>query len=620
MWLSISGAMMVGTVAAVFGAVSSQRRRPFPVALLLALVVTLTLEAVLLDVLSAFRAVTRAGVLGAHAAACAGALGWAWRRGWRPAGLRDVARRAAHALRGIGLAGLLLAPLAILLLVSAVRFAPSNFDSMTYHLARVAHWIQQGSVEPYPTHVLRQVLLTPGAEYLLAALQVVAGSDRLAALVQFGAWTALVLAAPALARLAGAPRRLAPWAAAVVAAIPMGALQASSTQNDLVAAAAAVGVVLAALPFLHRRPGGWRFGDALVLSLALAAAALVKVTAVVAAAPVFGVVLVRLALQAFSGPGRRRALGAIGIAAVIAAVVLGPEIVRRSRPDLAGRTAGVTRYLYRGVEAFPDRLVNLARGLVRHVPTPRSGVEAVGIATGGWCRSGDLLCHESLGRPHEDFAGNPLHVALAVAAGAVALARRRRLPARAAVALGAAAAAWIAFHLVFRDNVWISRLETPTFVLTGIALAAWAGAAGPALERGRLAIAAFAVLAVAYATAVALRNDTRPPLAGAEPGIAAGYYVNNPPIQPFHDTVLAAASDTGCRRLGLFISEDAYDYPLTWRAMEAGIEVRHVFGEDPWPCLVFTGPRPPPAPLAALRWIPTGVPFLYLNASAIPTR
>src|SRR5438876_2162587 len=34
---------------------------------------------------------------------------------------------------------------------------PNNWDSMTYHMSRVLHWIQNGSVANYPSHILRQL-------------------------------------------------------------------------------------------------------------------------------------------------------------------------------------------------------------------------------------------------------------------------------------------------------------------------------------------------------------------------------------------------------------------------------------------------------------------------------
>jgi hypothetical protein len=46
--------------------------------------------------------------------------------------------------------------LAITLATSLIA-APNNWDSMTYHLPRVMHWIQNQSVHQYPTNNLRQI-------------------------------------------------------------------------------------------------------------------------------------------------------------------------------------------------------------------------------------------------------------------------------------------------------------------------------------------------------------------------------------------------------------------------------------------------------------------------------
>src|SRR5262249_42724812 len=37
----------------------------------------------------------------------------------------------------------------------AVVYPPNNWDSMTYHMSRVAEWIQHGSIDVYPTSIDR---------------------------------------------------------------------------------------------------------------------------------------------------------------------------------------------------------------------------------------------------------------------------------------------------------------------------------------------------------------------------------------------------------------------------------------------------------------------------------
>src|SRR5581483_11147124 len=54
-------------------------------------------------------------------------------------------------LAGIGITGLV-AP-------------PNTWDSMAYHMARVAHWIQGGTVSNYPTENYSQLVLNPWAEF-----------------------------------------------------------------------------------------------------------------------------------------------------------------------------------------------------------------------------------------------------------------------------------------------------------------------------------------------------------------------------------------------------------------------------------------------------------------------
>ncbi len=80
--------------------------------------------------------------------------------------------------------------IAIALLVTfvvALVAAPNNYDSMTYHMTRVAYWMQHHTVAHFPTHNTRQIFMSPWVEYVILHLQVLSfGSDRLVNLVQWG--------------------------------------------------------------------------------------------------------------------------------------------------------------------------------------------------------------------------------------------------------------------------------------------------------------------------------------------------------------------------------------------------------------------------------------------------
>ena len=113
---------------------------------------------------------------------------------------------------------------------------PNNWDSLTYHMSRVAHWIQNRTVANYPTNLLRQLHQNPQAEFTILNFQILSGTDRLANLVQWFSMVGSVVGVSLLAKQLGASARGQIFAAVVAGTIPMGILQGSSTQNDYVVA------------------------------------------------------------------------------------------------------------------------------------------------------------------------------------------------------------------------------------------------------------------------------------------------------------------------------------------------------------------------------------------------
>jgi ABC-type uncharacterized transport system permease subunit len=101
----------------------------------------------------------------------------------------------------VGIAGLF--GVIVLIFLSGCCYPPNNWDSMTYHMARIAHWVMNESIEPYPTHIYsffgKILLMTVFPAGLIATLP-------MAILHQHRIWAVIALPLAALLWV-----RLAKW-------------------------------------------------------------------------------------------------------------------------------------------------------------------------------------------------------------------------------------------------------------------------------------------------------------------------------------------------------------------------------------------------------------------------
>ena len=123
----------------------------------------------------------------------------------------------------------------LITLVTALISPPNNWDSMTYHMSRVEYWIQNKSIFFFKTNNPRQNVLAPFSEFLILHFQILSGSDIFANLVQ---WISLIISLTTVSSICkefGLNRRLQIISAVFICSLPIVLLQASSTQNDIVA-------------------------------------------------------------------------------------------------------------------------------------------------------------------------------------------------------------------------------------------------------------------------------------------------------------------------------------------------------------------------------------------------
>jgi hypothetical protein len=208
-------------------------RLPSRVSMLLAAYVALVANVGFVTlVLSPFHAVTATALLAAEAMLFAVALAVWWIRGQALPALAVPRIEPLTALMLVVITGVLAYELLL-----ALTVPPNNWDSLTYHLARAAFWAQQHGMQWIPNAPSDRLNeFQPLAEQEILFLLVTCGSDVLYALPQYLAELAILVAVYGIARRLGFGVRGAVGSACLLSTFTLVTLEATTAQNDLVAA------------------------------------------------------------------------------------------------------------------------------------------------------------------------------------------------------------------------------------------------------------------------------------------------------------------------------------------------------------------------------------------------
>ncbi|MGP1372621.1 MAG: ArnT family glycosyltransferase [Almyronema sp.] len=469
----------------------------------------------------------------------------------------------------------------VIVIVAVVGFialfaAPNNWDSMTYHLGRVVHWIQNRSVDHYPTGIIRQLYPGPWSSFAIAQLQILSGGDYFANSVQWLSWVASLVGVSLIAQQLGANLRGQVLSVVICATIPMGILQGSTTQSDHV-----VGLWLVCLAFCVLQAIQSKFTQPwmAVAGVSLGLALLSKGTAYLYAFP-FCLWLV------FSG-FRRLRWHLWQPLATFGAIALVLNVGHYSRNwQVFGSVLGESG---QGLDSHGPRVLlsNVIRNLALHFGTPVRSINLItirlveGLHTLIGLDASDPRLTSPPGQRfdihslinHEDLAGNPLHVLLFVGATVVFWVTVKQLRQRQRDFLAAYWLAVVVGFLMFCGLIiwspWRSRLHLPVFVLAtpfmGVVLAQ--------MISRRLVNAIAAILLGASLIWVGF-SENRPLFVNSqiiETGQAQNifnrsrteqYFLSKPDLQTAYLESAAFIRTQACSEIGLKLSGDAWEYPL----------------------------------------------------------
>ncbi len=522
------------------------------------------------------------GIAGIAATLSVGRIAAGPRRAALVAEWKELKQQAASLPVGILLQVVFIIVSAGTLAVIAYAAAPNTWDSMTYHLSRIMHWQQDRSLAFYATAIQRQLAFGPMAEIGMLNYRILAGSDRLVNFVQFFAMIGCVFGVSLLAERLGASPRGQVLAAFAAMTIPMGVLQATSTQNDY---AVALWSLCFALFAIFQLQEGTSTILILLTGAALGLAVDTKVTALLYLA-CFGLWLAIGLVERDRLAAWRPTVAAL----LIGVVFVLPQAARNLNlyGNVLGEVPGPELSGYVNEAASPRIWIsNIVRNLAAQLATPSSQLDQT---IEGVVRQTHTIIGIDVNSPlstwrgahfhmvftlHEDSASNPIDLILIVAAMAALIAARRST----AVALGACVlGAFLLMNVLLKWQPWNSRLELPLFVLSMPLLGLAASIYAP--RRGA-SIAAFILGLVALPYLFA--NSTRP-LLGANSVLVTDrirqyfYYPSVPDTSASYLEVARALAAAKCGRVGLVISYDDREY-LSWvtlAAYEPQVELEHI--------------------------------------------
>ena len=349
---------------------------------------------------------------------------------------------------------------------------PNNPDSLFYHMARVLHWIQNQTVAHYPTNILHQLIMPPWAEFAIMHLHILNGGDQWSNLVQWFSMLGSVIGVSLIAKQLGADRRGQVLAAVIAATIPMGILQASSTQNDYVTAF----WLVCLLHYILRFKTESTYANAVGVGASLGLALLTKTTAYMYAFPL----LLWFTVSALASL-RWRSRKAWQAFFLIGGIALSINLGHYARNfDLWGNPLGVDKEDPHPNRAFGAAVIvsNAIRGISLHIGTSmgqlnetiRDKIESfhaifdIDLNDRRTTFSSDF--YQNWFSNQEDRAGNPIHLMLIIASVVFLFRLTKRTNVQHLAPFAIVLITGFLIHCAsVKWSVWHSRAHLPLFVL-----------------------------------------------------------------------------------------------------------------------------------------------------------
>ncbi len=508
----------------------------------------------------------------------------------------------------------------MVLLVGALFTVPYNYDSMTYHLARIGYWIDHGNVNYYLTNIDRQLYSPVLSEYNMLHMMLLSGNDVWLNLHQYVCMLITAYYFYKVARMIGTNRTFSVLGVFIFITMPLTISQSITTQNDLSATMWYVLFVYYLLWFIQAekltfaKESRKELLEMLVsVGACVGFAFLMKVS--VCASMIF--FMPWLLVCCIQRKDRIKDLLLCGVTAgCVFAVTISETLIRTYQACgsfVSDATSGdimvatknvsyiivnilknysllITQHLWDWINGFVYRIA-ISVGALLKVEVNNIAIAFHGFDFITYLNTGDdMYSHDRTSSAFAAYfallAGVLLVIALVIAAVKYCQKKWGKKVQDLHISYGFVVSAWLGFGFIMallRWQPWGSRLMYPGLAMTVIAGVHILGAFCHKIKKQQIVIVPLALLSLILCLKP-LDYNMSPARAYLKKGCQTrteSYFRNNKRY-PAYSQLLAQVQALGAKDVAVVISGDGYDYPL-WKMFHDScpeVTLRHIQADD----------------------------------------
>ncbi len=502
-----------------------------------------------------------------------------------------------------------------ILLIGAVFTVPYNFDSMTYHLARIGYWIDHESVNHYLTNIDRQLYSPVLSEYNMLYLLLLSGNDYWLNFPQYVSMLVTAYYFYKVARMLGTNRLFSMFGVFIFVTMPLTISQSITTQNDLSATMWYVLFLYYLMWFIKaeklsfaKEMRGELIKKLFCVSACVGFAFLMKVS--VCASMVF--FMPWLVICCIRRKDKIKDLLLCGVTAGGVFLATVSETLIRTYLScgslISDATSGnimvatknvsyiivnilknysllITQHLWTWINGFIYRIA-ISVGALLKVEVNNIAISFHGFDFITYLNMGDdMYSHDRTPSAFAAYFALLAGILLVVALVRLLVGRMRKKEVM-SVSYGFVISAWLGFGFIMallRWQPWGSRLMYPALAITVIAAVHILGAFCSRMKRPEIIILPLAVLCFTLCLKPLEYNmlQARRYLAnGCE--TREKYYFENHKRYPTYKQLANKVKELGAKDVALAISGDGYDYPM-WKMLRKrcpDATLRHIHVDD----------------------------------------